>query len=70
MKIKYKTFKQGSTFGAVLICEYCNFEEKIKSGSTSNNWMKNTLPKLCCSSCGKDRKGNKTERIFQGSFNP
>lgn len=70
MKIKRKTFEHRGKFGAVLICEHCEWEMKITSGENSPNWYDNKLPKMICSNCEKNRLGKKTTRFFPGGQIP
>ena len=52
MKIKKITYQNRRDFSAILVCEYCGYEEK-GGGYDDRNFHYNVIPKMKCKQCGK-----------------
>lgn len=40
-------------FTAILICEHCDHKQDLKNGYDDDNYHRNMIPTIKCTSCGK-----------------
>ncbi len=70
MKIKEITGQFRRDFNAILVCEECGHEQKLRRGYDDRNYHDNVIPKMKCNKCGKSRNdlgiiGERTETKYQ-----
>ena len=55
MKIKEITSQSRRDFSAVIVCEGCGHEQKLRGGYDDRNYHDNVIPVMKCEVCGESR---------------
>lgn len=63
MKIKTITDQHRNDFSAIMECEHCGHEQKLRTGYDDEYYHRKVIPAMKCEKCGLDRNGNKAEEV-------